>query len=190
MTFDKEFLENLTKPIREGKTKGTFTKDELVSNWDSVWARCWNFNQNIVENHRIPLNYPNEAPVFRAILRKEFEKVHGFDSIGYTDDWTLSRKLRYQSTVVAGAICYHRNPENLLEIFAQARWIGKNEFIAGTLDRKIFNLFRFSLPVSLGIGVIKSIVVFTPAFLVFKLVYDAGIFLSVLESFFDQLKYK
>src|SRR3989344_1305460 len=58
MTFDKEFLENLTKPIREGKTKGTFTKDELVSNWDSVWARCWNFNQNIVENHRIPLNYP------------------------------------------------------------------------------------------------------------------------------------
>lgn len=45
MTFDTEFLEELVKPIVSGKTKGTFSKNEHVSNWDNVWARCWNINE-------------------------------------------------------------------------------------------------------------------------------------------------
>jgi len=41
MTFDKDFLGRLIDPILKGKAKGTFSKEEYVSNWDRVWARCW-----------------------------------------------------------------------------------------------------------------------------------------------------
>src|SRR3989304_7279664 len=52
MTFDKNFLRNLVKPILAGKAKGTFSKYEYVSNWENVWARCWNINQNWEEKGR------------------------------------------------------------------------------------------------------------------------------------------
>ncbi len=190
MTFDEVFLEKLTQLIREKRVRGTFTKDEKVSNWKNVWARCWNFNQNIFNDSRIDPTYPDKAPVFRAILKKEFDRVGGFDSIGYTDDWTLSRKLGYQAVVAPGAFCYHKNPDNLSEVFIQARWIGKNEFLTGTFMRKIINLGRFSLPISLSIGLIKSIYTFTSGFIIFKLVYDMGVFISILGSFINESKHK
>ena len=43
MTFEKNFIKALVKPIVEGRSKGTFTKDEKVANWSNVWARCFNF---------------------------------------------------------------------------------------------------------------------------------------------------
>jgi len=45
MLFDKHFLKMLTKPIVSGHTKGTFSKEEHVSNWNNVWSRCWNINE-------------------------------------------------------------------------------------------------------------------------------------------------
>ena len=73
----------------------------------------------------IPPGYPDTAPVFRAILKPEFDKVNGFDqSRGYDDDWTLSEKLGYQATTASNAVYYHCNPDNLKEIFFQARWQG------------------------------------------------------------------
>ena len=45
MIFGKDFLRFLVKPIIEGKYKGVFSKEEYVSNWDNVWAKCWNFNE-------------------------------------------------------------------------------------------------------------------------------------------------
>ncbi len=189
MTFNEKFLYELTKPIKEGKTKGTFTKNEFVSNWDNVWSKCWNYNLGINDDKRIPAIYPNEAPVFRAILKKEFEKVNGFDAIGYTDDWSLSRKLGYKSTLVERAKCFHKNPQTLEEVFIQARWIGKNEFISKGI-RKFINLIRFSPPVSLIVGIIKSVIYKEPQFIKFKLVYDQGVFLSIIESFFSKNLYK
>jgi len=73
MVFKEDFIEKLIKPITGGVTKGTFSKDEYVSNWNSVWARCWS----------------------------EFERVGGFDvTRGYNDDWSLSEKLGYKADVV------------------------------------------------------------------------------------------
>ncbi len=189
MTFDKYFLKELTQSIERGKTKGTFTKKEFVSNWENIWARCWNYNLGIKENQRIPDSYPNSAPVFRAILKKEFEKVGGFDSIGYTDDWSLSRKLGYKSTVVEKALCFHKNPEDLYEAYLQAKWIGKNEFLSKGFRRYI-NLIRYCPPVSLIVGIIKSIIYKQPKFIQFKLIYDQGIFISIIESFFNRNLYK
>ena len=45
MTFDKHFLKMLVKPIISGKSKGTFSKDEMVSNWEKPFARSYNLNE-------------------------------------------------------------------------------------------------------------------------------------------------
>lgn len=190
MEFSRDFLEKLTLPISEGKTNGTFSKDEYVKNWDNVWAKCWNINQNIKDARRVPKNYPDNAPVFRAILKSEFERVGGYDDVGYTDDWTLSKKLGYQSDNAPAAIFYHRNPENLKEVYKQARWIGKNEFLTRTVKRRIFNLIRYSIISSVVIGLLKSIINKKWQFLIFKIIYDWGVFLSVIKSFFYEAKAK
>src|SRR3989338_8441150 len=181
MTFDNKFLEKLVAPIEKGKSKGTFTKEEYVSNWTNVWARCWNYNIGLYTNLRIPQNHPNKAPVFRAILASEFKRVEGFDEIGYTDDWTLSRKLGYQSDAVIGAICYHRNPQSIKEIFESARWIGKNEFISGTLFCKIINLIRFSPQVQSIRAFILTIRFRELILPLFIIIYSLAINLGIIE---------
>ena len=182
MTFDERFVEMLVKPIIEGKEKGTFSKDEYVSNWDSVWARCWNINEGWTEKRRHPKRYPNKQKVFRAILKSEFEKVGGFDpKRGYTDDWSLSEKLDYKAQAVDGAVFYHENPDNLKDVFLQAKWAAKRPYKLGKIGA-LFALLRSSLPESIWSGIIKTLIKKEPAFVVFKIVYDFGTFIGVLES--------
>lgn len=198
MTFDKNFIKDLIAPIINGKTIGTFSKNELNANLNNVWSKCWNINRGWPPDRLIPENYPNTAPVFRAILKSEFDKAGGFDMTGeYTDDWSLSRKLGKKSTVVKGATYYHSNPESLSEIFKQARWIGKSEFISGNLLRRIRSLIQYSLPSSFILGLTKSALNFISKksfayfyFLIFKLVYDWAIFVSVIRSFSKKSKAK
>ena len=191
MTFDKNFIRDLVKPIVEGKTIGTFSKNEMVKNNENIWSNCWNINKNLPRDRMIAKNFPDEAPVFRAIIKKEFERVGGFETNGqYTDDWSLSRKLGKKSTVVSGAMYYHFNPDNLLEIWMQARWIGKNEFISGNLLRKVRSLFLYNLPMSFVVGFFKSIANVNFYFLFFKIFYDLAVFTSVVRSFFGETKAK
>jgi len=184
MTFDKNFLRNLIKPIIAGKANGTFSKYEYVANWKNVWARCWNINQGWEEKRRHPKNYPNTQPVFRAILKKEFDKVGGFDpKLGYMDDWSLSEKLGYQALAADGAVFYHENPGSLVEVSDQARWMGKRPYKLGVVGN-IVALVRASFPISIIIGLIKSAASQTPAFLIFKIIYDFGIFVGISEHLF------
>jgi glycosyltransferase involved in cell wall biosynthesis len=183
MTFDKDFLKKLVKPIDSGKEKGTFSKEEHVSNWENIWARCWNINAGWADKRCHPENYPDKQKVFRAILKSEFNKVGGFEPGGYTDDYSLSEKLGYEAVVAKEAKFYHKNPSSLFEIFRHAKWVGKRPYKLGALGF-IVALIRASLPVSLIIGLIKSIIKFQPAFLIFKVVYDFGIFLGILEYIF------
>ncbi len=180
MTFDENYLFELIKPINNGLTKGTFTKEEYISNWKNPWARCWNYNQNIKDKRRIPENYPDESPVFRAIKKSVFDSVHGFDRIGYTDDWTLSRKIGKKATLVENAVCYHQNPDSLNNIYLKAQWIGKNEFL-NLSYKKVINLLRFSLPLSIVIGIAKSIIYREPRFALFKIIYDWGILRGIVD---------
>lgn len=186
MTFETNFIKKLTEPILKGKTKGTFTKEEFVANWDNLWARCWNYNEGIGNNRRISQDYPDSSPVFRAILKTEFDKVGGFDNIGFTDDWTLSRKLGFRATVAPDAICYHRNPETLKEIYRQARWIGKNEFISGNPLKRLISLIRFNLVFQTIRGVFISAKYKELAFLVFQFIYYLGINMSICFSFLGE----
>lgn len=183
MTFDKDFLKNLIKPIMEDKTNGTFSKEEYVANWSNIWARCWNINQNLPNKKRLPNNYPDHQKVFRAILKSEFEKVNGFSKGGYTDDYTLSDKLGYEAVAASEAIFYHNNPDSLKEVYKQAKWVAKREYKLGIVG-KIVALIRASLPFSKVIGIYKSIRYHDFHFLIFKIVYDFGIFIGILEMLF------
>jgi glycosyltransferase involved in cell wall biosynthesis len=180
MTFNKNFISNLIKPILAGKTKGTFSKEEYVSNWNNIWSECWNINSNLPPRKRLPFDYPNKQKVFRAILKSEFISVGGFGVGGYTDDWTLSEKLGYLAEEAKNAVFYHKNPESLREVFTQAKWIGKRKYKYGLVG-VTYALFRSSLPISKLVGIKKSIQFKKPAFLIFKIVYDFGIFVGILE---------
>ncbi|MCX6816314.1 MAG: glycosyltransferase family 2 protein [Candidatus Beckwithbacteria bacterium] len=178
MKFDQNFLTDLTKPIMEGYAKGSWSGNELVANWDKVWARCWNYNQNRFSPHMIGSR--GQRRVFRAVLKSEFDKVNGFDSTGYTDDWSLVKKLGFNPAVTQAKF-YHSNPETLLKIFSQARWIGKRQYKFGKLGT-ILTIIKSTAGFSVLIGLFKSVIFITPQFLIFKLVYDLGIMLGALEN--------
>ena len=128
MEFEADFLKHLVTPIVAGKSRGTFSKQEFVKNWDNPQARSWSYCLGLKDNRLIPGNYPDTAPVFRAILKSEFDRVGGFDEDrGYDDDWSLSEKLGYQA-IATDAVYYHHNPDSYLEIFRQARWRASQKY--------------------------------------------------------------
>lgn len=190
MTFDKNFLKNLVEPILNPTSpklrgaRGTFSKEEIVSNWENVWARHWNINEGWEDKRRHPKAFPDTQPVFRAILKSEFEKVGGFTPGGYNDDWSLGKKLGYDATNAPGAIFYHRNPSSLAEVYKHAKWVGKRKYKAGILGYLIA-LIRSSLPVSLIVGLLKGLINNDLRFVIFKVIYDLGIFMGILEYMFS-----
>jgi len=179
MEFDKDFLIQLTRPIRAKKAKGTWSGNEWVRNWENVWARCWNYNQNRKDSKMTGDNQ-GQRKVFRSILKTEFDKVNGFDQIGYTDDWTLGNKLNYQPKITTAKF-YHHNPDNLIKVFSKARWIGKRNYKLGKFGTLI-TILKTNDILSVTIGLIKSIRYSTPAFLIFKLVFDRGLMIGAMES--------
>lgn len=197
MTFDHDFIKKLVEPIIKGKTRGTFSKEEYVSNWDNVWARCWNINQNWPDKKRHPNDYPNSDKVFRAILKSEFEKAGGYSPGGYTDDYSLSDKLGYKSIAASGAKFYHKNPSSLSEAFRQAIWVGKRPYKLGYIGYFV-GLIRASFPVSIIVGLYKSfslkgqalLTFYLLPFTLFKIIYDFGIFIGILSYMFSGRGFK
>ncbi len=194
MTFDPNFIKCLIKPIKDGQTIGTFSKEEYVLNKDNVWSKCWNINKGLPLDRMHGSNYPDKQSVFRAILKKEFDKVGGFSPIGYIDDYTLSEKLEVAATVANGAIFYHQNPANLIEIFKQARWVGKSEYKRRKIKNenlmRLMTLVRYNIIFSLISGIYKSLRYRLPQFLIFKIVYNLAVEISIIRSFFGEQKYK
>lgn len=182
MTFDSDYVKTLIAPLlvtalREKRRVGTYTTEERVANWDNVWARCWNIQEGWEDGKRFPKNPPKFGTDFRAILKSEFDLVGGFDNIGYTDTWSLFHKLNTRP-LATDAICYHKNPATLSSVFSQARWSAKRPYKYG-LFGTLYALLRTSLPISLVVGIAKSYK--ESLFIVFKLVYDLGRFVGILE---------
>lgn len=130
MEFHSQFLEKLVEPIEKGKAIGTFTKEEYVLNYENTWARYWNHICGIDDRRRIPADYPDESTVFRAILKEKFFEVGGYDDIGVGEDQTVSKKLGVLAAAAPGAVCYHRNPATLFEVFREARWYARGNFFS------------------------------------------------------------
>lgn len=177
MFFHRDFLLYLVAPIEAGKTQGTFTKDEFVGNSESIWATCWNLETIGLRDRRIPLNFPNDSPAFRAIRRETFLAVHGFETtIGYEDDASLVPKLGFKATAASGAICYHNNPSSLREVYHSARWIGRSE----RFSSRPWKIWKYLPPLSFVWSIARAIKYGEVHFVVFKLVYDAGIMMGIV----------
>lgn len=184
MTFEKDFIKDLTKMIISKNAIGTFSKNEFLANPKNTWAKCWSINRNWPEDRLIPINSPDSSPVFRAILKNEFEKIQGFDTTGeYTDDWSLSLKLGKKAIAAKGAIYFHSNPASLGEVIHQAKWFSTNMFLSGSFIRKVKSAIFYSLPFSITIGLYKSITKKTWQFVFFKLVFDFFVWISILKLF-------
>lgn len=180
MILDPAYLNELTREIKQGSVIGTFTRSEFVGNWENPWARCWNYEYTHSRSRsRLPVNHPDTSKVFRAITKKAFQQVSGFDDAGYNDDWTLSKKLNQLAVAADKAIVYHKNPESALEVSLQASWVGKREYKFG-LAGAIWALFRANPFFSLLIGSLKAVYYMEPHYLVFKHVYNAGLTIGIL----------
>jgi len=121
MTFDKDYLKNLIKPILKHKTKkivGTTHDYEIATNTDNIWSALWG-------KIRVSKNSAKNVKIFRAIRKDKFLELGGFDpKYGYADDQTFWFKYEIKPVVAENTICYHKNPESLKETYKQARWIG------------------------------------------------------------------
>ncbi len=121
MYFIKDFVKNLIRPILKGQAIGTEPGNQRASNPDKIWSKCWG-NYIVKEGINYKEGY---GEVFRAILKKEFVKMGGFDpSLGYADDLTFYYKFGKKSKLANDAYCYHKNPETLKQVYKQSRWIG------------------------------------------------------------------
>jgi len=184
MRFEKDFITRLVKPINDNYAKGTFSKLEYVANWDLPLARCWNRNNYppLPDKLRVPQD-KNEGEDFRAILKSEFMKVQGFDNIGYTDTWTLAKKLGYKPVNAPDAVYYHNNPENFSDIYLSAKWIGKRQYKMNKIGSAI-NIARSFILISLIRGLSKGIKHSDFSFVPFQIIYDFGLTVGALEKIF------
>ncbi len=175
MIFEPNFISKLVMPINRGETKGTFSKLEYVKNWDEPIARLWNWvnNPELPDKMRVSQE-SNEGEDFRAILKSEFDRVEGFDDTGYTDTWSLSKKLGYKPTNAPGAKYYHYNPNSYGEVFSQAAWIGRRPYKFGLIG-DLITLIRSFIVVSIIKGVLLMASRGEMMSIPFQIVYDLGI---------------
>jgi glycosyltransferase involved in cell wall biosynthesis/GT2 family glycosyltransferase len=180
MVFAPSYLAALTAPIVRGEAVGTFSKEEYVANWESLWARCWNLNEGLTTNRRHPADFPERHTVFRAVRRDAFERVQGFTPAGAGDDTTLAAKIGALAQAAPGAVCYHHNPSTLGEVFRSSRWYGRGMREPATWR----NILTHTPPVSIKRSLRRAIGQRAPAFLAFKLVADSGILVGLIEKRF------
>lgn len=185
MTFEPNFLSKLVLPINKGLSKGTFSKLEYVKNWDNPIARLWNWvnNPDLPDKYRVSQK-SSIGEDFRAIITSEFHKVGGFDDTGYTDTWSLAKKLGYKPTNASGAIYYHYNPETYDEVLHQAAWIGRRAYKYGLLGDSIA-FARANFVSSILKGALLMVKKKEVRAIPFHLHYDAGIMTGILSRVFS-----
>lgn len=184
MTFTKSFIRDLVKPILAGQAIGTFSINEKLSNPENNWAANWSLYRGFLPGRMHPQNHPQKQKVFRAIRKQEFLKVGGFDNkCGYTDDWSLARKLGTEAEAVSGAYFYHKNPVSLAESFKQAAWMAMRPYKLGIIGQ-LLALIRVSLPFSLFFGLFKAVKYRSISFLFFQLVIDLAQFIGISKMFY------
>lgn len=177
MNLEKNFIYEITKPIINKKCIGTYTTSEFVANTTNIWAKCWNININLNINRRIRYS-TKKGKAFRAILKSCFIKTEGFDSKwGYTDDGSLV-KYGLFSIPANKAKCYHYNPDSIMDVFLSARWIGRSK----EFPLNIQYLLKYSFLNSIRIAYRKINNGAPIFFLLFKIVFDFGILIGLLQK--------
>jgi len=129
MTFPPDFIEKLTRPIKEGLARATTHAEEYVANIESPWVKVQGQYKRIS-------NISGGGEVFRAIIKEYFLKYGGFDpSLKYHDDRTFCYKTGTKALIVENAYCYHNNPDNPREIFRRNFWIGRTLIAVSLIEK-------------------------------------------------------
>jgi glycosyltransferase involved in cell wall biosynthesis len=139
MTFEKDYLKNLIKPLENKETIGTTHELEIVKNTENIWSRCWG-------KIRVSKEEAKNIKIFRAIRKDKFLELGGFNpKYGYADDQTFWFDYNIKPVVAIEAVCYHKNPENLKAVYKQSRWIG------ASIDNFIVNipLVKYLVPLAM-----------------------------------------
>jgi len=129
MVLAPRFVDRLIAPMRGGGAVGTFTKDILMANPGRRWARAHVLGRNLDPQDPMA-GVPDRWEIFRAVWRRDFERVGGFDDVGHGEDVTLGRKLGALAEAAPGATCWHHFPDTLPDVFRSARWYGRGIRIA------------------------------------------------------------
>lgn len=178
MKFHRDYLRCLVVPIEKGRAIATFTKEEYVANPENVWSRCWSINSYMPIHLRIRPEVLDTDTNFRAIRRDVFFKTKGYKDVGYGEDTTVLVQLKGAIAKAAkNAICYHYNPSSLSEVFFSARWVAKGPTVSHTL----LSIIIYSFPNSLRKGIRDSLRHKTPAYLLFKILFDFAFFVGIIE---------
>lgn len=155
MTFEKNYLKNLIAPFKDKKIIGTTHELEIVKNTDNIWSRCWG-------KVRVSKEESKNVKIFRAIRKKKFLELGGFDSMyGYADDQTLWFKYKIGPVVAENTVCYHKNQESLKSVYRQSKWIGSSHMyewlnFTGINLLVVFFLFILS-PISILLLAVKKV---------------------------------
>lgn len=187
MTFDKNFIKNLIRPIIHDGEIGTIDGVQIALNQDNIWSKCW--GRYFMERKS------DYGWVYRAMLKSEFERLGGFDpKYGYADDRTFFIKYGARSKRVKDAICYHKNAESLSEVYKQSVWIGSsvNErwIEVPIVNLIVLTLLILSFPLAiipLAINKshkIKKFNIFFPWMLIFISVRYAGMLKGIYRRIF------
>ncbi len=163
-------------PIVERGAIGTFTKEILVANAHRPWARAHMLGRNLPTTSHFRPGFPDEWENFRAIWKRDFDRVGGFDEVGHGEDVTLGRKLGRLAVAAQGATCYHHEPDTLRDIFLSGRWVGRGERIKELprVGQRAFVLR--SLRLSLGLARRHRM----PSLALYRMVYDGGVLVGLL----------
>jgi glycosyltransferase involved in cell wall biosynthesis len=171
------YVEQLVAPILDAGVIGTFSKEIYVGNLTSRWARAYADIRRLAVPRLLPDDYPDECANYRAVLRGRFLEVGGYEEVGYGEDMTLAPKLGAMATAAPGAVCWHYNPDSLVEIFTNARWIGRGHDI-GEVRRP----WRSNSPFrALAQGLREIAVGADPAIVPARLVYSFGILVGLIH---------
>lgn len=174
MFIDNDYLKHIVAPIIKGKAVATSVKEEYVANVSNIWSYCFQIDNNLAFNKRIPLTKETTSDKFRAIKKQSFIKLGGYkEKSGYGEDKILKKP---EALIVSSAICYHYNPETLKDVFFSARWMGRSKALKKTKK----NLLRYSIINSLVISLKKIFLGAPLEFLFYKVVFDIGICIGIL----------
>jgi glycosyltransferase involved in cell wall biosynthesis len=171
--FDRHYVEHLTRPLVESDAIGSSHASEFVANPHNTWSRCSQQLARLPPDRRLNLSPEQIAagtPIYRAILRREFLDVGGFDDAGHVDDQTLWPKLGRRGVFVVEAVCHHYNVETLKEVFAAGVWGGKSN--AGRYGGK--SVVRALPPFSLWRALVSSIRLRNAAVFPYILCFETG----------------